>query len=364
MTPYEARAAWNAHKAQHERYGLVLPNITGYLTDEMKQDYTLAMDAQPLPATFNNSALPSMLTTYIDPEVVRIAFAPLEGANILGETKTGTWLTDTALFPVVEGTGETSSYGDFNTNGRSGVNTNWPARQSYHFQVVSEYGERETERAGLSKLNWISEIDTSAADILGRTSNYTYFFGVNGLQNYGMLNDPRLPPSLMPSLKFNGNNNCWITPSGGMNASANEVYADLQTLFWQLTNQSQGLVNAKSSIVIATHPATAVAFTITNSYGNDVYKLLKENFPNVRFETAVQYGALTAQNPQGIAAGNMVQMIAETIQGKPSGTCSYTEKLRAHRIIPDVSSWKTKKTSGSWGAVIKRPMAFASMVGV
>jgi hypothetical protein len=365
MNAQEARAAWAADKAAHERLGVVLPDVVGYATDEMKRNWTLAMDAgyQPALSTAPNSAVPLVLTTYIDPEVVRVAFAPTEAAVILTERKMGTWLDDTAMFPVVETTGETSSYGDYNTNGSTGVNTNWPQRQSYHFQVMKQYGEREIERAGLSRLNWVAEIDVAAADILNRFSNFVYFFGVQGLQNYGMLNDPSLGASLTPGNKANGGVK-WMGSGGLINATANEVYLDIQAMFYQLVTQTSGLVKAKDKMILALSPGVAVALTATNSFGVDVYKLLKQNFPNIRFETAVQYGVTNSQNPQGIAAGNLVQLIAEVIEGQSVAFCAFTEKMRAHKIITDTSSWRQKVTSGAWGSVVRKPIGFASMIGV
>lgn len=363
MTPQEARSAWVAHKTNLENLGIILPDVVSYATDEMKRNYTLALDAQPALATAPNSSVPLILTTYIDPEVVRVAFAPTEAAVILTEKKVGTWLDDTAMFPVVEATGETTSYGDFNSNGSTGVNTNWPQRQSYHFQTMKQYGEREVERAGLSRLNWVAEIDLAAADVLNRFSNFTYFFGVQGLQNYGLLNDPNLAALLTPGIKANGGVK-WMGSGGLVNATANEVYLDIQNMFWQLTTATSGLVKANSKMILAMNPGTAVALTATNSFGVDVYKLLKQNFPNIRFETAVQYGTISAQNPQGLAGGNMVQLIAESIEGQQVAYCSFTEKMRAHKIIPDTSSWRQKVTSGTWGSVIRKPYGIVGMIGV
>ena len=111
-------------------------------------------------------------------------------------------------------------------------------------------------------------------------------------------------------------------------------------------------------------PGSAVALTATNSFNVNVYDLLKKNFPNIRFETAVQYGVLSASNPQGVAAGNMVQMIAENVEGQDTGYCAFNEKMRSHPIVRGLSSFKQKLTAGTWGAVVRMPVAFASMVGV
>jgi hypothetical protein len=117
-------------------------------------------------------------------------------------------------------------------------------------------------------------------------------------------------------------------------------------------------------MVLAMSPTSAAALTATNTFNVNVYDLLKKNFPNLRVETAVQYGALTAANPQGVAAGNFMQLIAESIEGQDTGYCAFNEKMRAHTIIRDLSAFKQKVTGGSWGAIIRLPVAFASMVGI
>ncbi len=78
------------------------------------------------------------------------------------------------MFPVAESTGEVSTYGDYAESGNAGVNTNWPQRQSYLFQVIKQYGERELERAGLARINWVSEIDIAAALAMNKFLNFTY----------------------------------------------------------------------------------------------------------------------------------------------------------------------------------------------
>lgn len=358
----EAQAAFAADRSQLETYGIMVPLVQSYVPDPFKRNFALAMDAQPALVTDPNTGVPAFLTTMIDPAVFKVLFAPNEFATIFGENRKGSWLDQTAMFPVVEHTGEVSSYGDFNENGRAGANTNWPQRQAYLFQTIIEYGELELERAGLGKINWVSELEGAAATVLDKFTNLTYAFGVQGLQNYGLLNDPGLSASLTPATKaYNGTK--WIN-NGAIVATANEIYADIQALFLQLVTQTTGLVKANASMVLAMSPQSSVALTATNSFNVNVSDLLKKNYPNIRIETAVQYGVTSASNPQGIAAGNLVQLIVESVEGQDTGYCAFNEKMRAHPVIRAVSSFKKKVTGGSWGAIVRMPAAISSMVGV
>lgn len=363
MNIQEAMAAYASHQPYLAARGVTLPDVVAYVPDEFKRNFDLAMDALPALATQPNSAVPAFLTTMIDPAVFKILFAPNRAAVILGEVRKGTWLDETAMFPTIEHTGEVSSYGDFAENGRTNVNTNWPQRQAYLFQVIKEYGDRELERAGLARINWVSEIDQGAATVLNKFANFTYFFGVQGLQNYGLLNDPALTAAITPATKAAGGIK-WFTTGGNPNATANEVYNDIQSMFYQLINQTQGLVEADTKMVLAMSPQSEVALTNTNTFNVNVFDLLKKNYPNIRFETAVQYGVTSSSNPQGQSAGNMVQLIAEEIEGQLTGYAAYNEKMHAQPIVRQLSSFRQKVLAGTWGVILRQPFAVSTMIGV
>ena len=359
----EAQSAWNKQKARFAALGAIAPDVISFLPEPFRRDFNLAMDAQPALATAPNSAIPALLTSFMDPQVYEILFAPSRMSVILGEVKKGDWLMDTAFFPTVEHTGEVTSYGDYAQSGNAGANTNWPQRQNYIFQTILQIGDRETERAGLGRINWVSEIQQAAATVMGKYQNLSYAFGISGLQNYGLLNDPNLTAALTPATKANGGVP-WFTAGGAPNATANEVYNDIVALFALLVSQSQGLVDQRSKIVLAMSPGSEVALTFTNTFNVNVNDLLKKNYPNIRIENAVQYGVKSATNPQGVAGGNLVQMIAENVEGQQSGYCAFSEKMRAGRVINELSSWKQKQTGGTWGAVVRQPWAIAQMLGV
>lgn len=157
MNLNEAIATFRADRTELEARGIVWQRGAeplAYIPDGYAGNYDMAMDALadiPTLSLDPNSSVPAILTTLIDPQVYEILFAPNMAAEIMGEVRKGTWLDDTTMFPVAEATGEVSSYGDYNNNGRAGVDTNWPQVQSYLFQVIKEYGERELERAGLAR---------------------------------------------------------------------------------------------------------------------------------------------------------------------------------------------------------------------
>jgi hypothetical protein len=304
----------------------------------------MACDAQPSLITTSNAGIPAFLSTYIDPKLIDILVAPMKAAEVVGsEVKKGDWTTETAMFPVIESTGEVSSYGDYSENGVAGVNSNFPQRQSYHYQVKTQWGERELEKAGLAKIDWANRLNIASVLTLNKFQNKTYFFGVAGLQNYGLLNDPSLPAS--------------ITPTAGVWSSVDAlgVLADVQKLYKQLQTQANGLVQLDTKMTLAMSPLSEVALTKTTQYNVTVSDILKKNFPNMTVKTAPEYSTST---------GELLQLIVDEYEGQRTADCAFTEKLRAHPIIVKSSSFEQKKSQGTWGTLIYRPMFIATMLGI
>lgn len=344
-----------------ERYGIgmdsgdheLIPAVDVKVTAGMPMDEALqlAQDAptnllQPGMITATNAGIPNYLSNYLDPEIVRVLTTPLKAVDILGEAKKGDWLMDSAQFPVIESTGEVSAYGDDNENGLVGANTNWMPRQSFHFQTFTRWGDKELAKAGLAKIDWAAEQNISSALIMNTFMNKAYFFGVTGLSNYGITNDPALTPSVTPL------NGLWKSCTGV------QIVADITNLFVTLQNQLQGNIEMEDPLILAL-PSTLQPYLLTpmqNVYGTPSVKAyLKEAFPKMDFKTAQQYVIP--------GSGNLVQLIAPTVQGQKVGYCAFTEKMRAHAIVRRTSSTHQKKSAGTWGAIIKLPLAIASLLG-
>lgn len=299
---------------------------------------TVANDADLITAP--NAGILAMFTTYVDPRVIEIAVEPMKAAQIFGETKKGTWVDDNLQFPIAESTGEVSSYDDFGTNGMSGANVNWENRQPYHYQTIVEVGEREVERAGAAKLDWVARKQIAAALVLNKFQNKSYFNGVSGLANYGILNDPSLSASL---------------PGSDWDAlTAEQVFASIQgALYGRLIGQTKGLVDRDARMVLLLSPQNEVNLLKTNQYNVNVVDQLKKNFPNLRIETAPEMSTV---------AGELVYLIVEEYEGVRTIEPTFTEKMRVHPMVLGLSSWQQKRSQGTVGAIIYRPLMVASLI--
>lgn len=306
-------------------------------------DYGMALDAQPELATQPNAGIPAFLSNWVDPKVIRTLFSPLKAAEIAGEMKKGDWLTTVATFLTVEATGETSAYGDFNSNGNSDINTNFPQRQSFHYQTFVQWGQKEIAIAGLARLDQVSEKNIAAALVLNKFQNLTYFFGVAGLQCYGLLNDPALYAPIAPTAAWNLASTAALT-----------VYEDIRRMFVQLQQQSDGVIENDTAMTLAMSNTLVVALNKTDNFNVNVLTMLKTNFPTLTIKTAVEYST---------QAGQLVQLIVDSIDGQETVTAAFTEKMRAHAVVTDSSSWKQKLSQGTFGTILFRPYAIAQLIG-
>ena len=343
-----------AEIAQLVREGVILAGMPGMAHPTMaidqawKEDFTLATDAQPSLITQSNAGIPAMLTTLFDPEVVRTVVAPMRFAEVFGEEKKGSWLDDLVEFPGIESAGFVTSYGDWNNNGQTGVNVNWFPRQPYFYQTITQYGQREMEKYGLMRLNYVSELDIAAALVMNQYQNASYAFGVSGIQNYGVLNDPNLIAPITPNLKASGNY-LWT------GATQQEIFGDFLRLFTQLQTQTGGNIKQTDRLLVILSPGRMIQLSQISQYGLSAIASIKGAFPGIQFETIPEYTT---------AAGEYMQMILPTFRGTKTIYCAFPEKMRLFPVIPSLSGFAQKKAGGTWGAILRRPIAVASMLGI
>lgn len=340
--PQLTQADFAAFKAEAESRGIYLPaSVTKF-----------AMDADPQPGLGANGGIPAVVSTFIDPEIVRTIFAKQKATEILGEKKKGSWAQDTMMIQRVEQSGDVVAYDDYSEQGANQVTSSWENRQVFRYQTMVTYGELEQERYGLAMLPYVAEKQRAAAWTLNQAQNKFYFYGVSGLLNYGILNDPSLPTPITPATV--GGVTLW------KDKQVIDIYNDILALYEDLITRTNGAVgdgvDMASPLVLAMSTKTSVWFKKSNEiFGNSVEKMVKDIFTNIRIEVAPQYST---------DAGELVQMFVETAQGQDAGYCAYSEKMRAHPVITMTSSWKQKHSGTTYGAVITQPFLFAQMLGV
>jgi hypothetical protein len=310
-----------------------------------KKHVLLGKDAQPELVTISNGGIPHYLTNYFDPKTIEVLVSPMKATQIVGdEVRKGDWTTTEATFVTVERTGETSGYNDFNNNGMAQPNLGFPTRQSFYFQTMGVWGERQLDMAGLARVNYANEVQASMNLALAKFTNKSYFFGISGLKLYGLLNDPSLPASISPTAQ-------WTLAA----TSPESIYNDVVRMYQQIQLQTGGTVEMDAPMTLAISNFVNPALDKANTYGVTARKLIRENFPNLTLQTAPEYSTST---------GELAQLVVKSIDGQRTAETAFNEKMRAHSVIPSHSSWSQKRSSGTFGTVIYLPMAIASMLGI
>lgn len=314
-------------------------------------DAVMAFDAAPQPGLVSqpNSGILSLFTTYVDPTVIEILVRPTKAAELYGETKKGTWVSDTIAFIQAERTGEVTSYGDFNQDGVSDANIDFPQRQSYHYQTNTRWGEREIARAAEAKVDLANWKQKGAALAIEKYQNFAYLYGIAGLQNYGGTNDPFLPAPIAPTASWFG-------------ADPTLIFGDMLRLVQKAIAQGNGLVSTQTKFKLGISPGNNSNFSNTNEFNYNVNDQIAKNFPNLTIVTVPEFAI---NGGGGVAGGTeFMQLIAEIPEGGKTCEAAFTEKMRAHAVVVKTSSWEQKKSAGTWGVVIYRPVMVASMLGV
>lgn len=309
----------------------------------------MAQDAALVTAP--NMGIPGELTTFFDPEVVEVLTAPRRAREITKgrEVVKGDATTVSAKFPVLEFAGRSEPYNDFASGGSAGVNYNWVTRDNYLFSTTRRYGDLEEARHAEARIRLASDLQKAAAHVIDVDANRFFFYGVAGLRNYGLLNDPDLLPNITPAADGTGSSPLW------KNKTTNQIYGDILTLFQTLVTRTQGVVTENDELVLAMSPGLAVRLATPNDLGLSVLKMLADYFSRLAIVKAPEYAT---------ASGELMQLIAVSIEGQDSIYLASSEKFYAFAPVREVSSVKQKFRAGTFGAIVRRPVAVAGMLGM
>ena len=228
------------------------------------------------------------------------------------------------------------------------MNYDWQGRENYLFQTVIEYGDLEQATTAAAKISLASDKQRAAANIIDLDGNRFNLLGVAGKQIYGLLNAPNLNAALTAAATGTGDSTEWA------DKTTLQIYQDLLDLFQQLVSQANGWIDANTRLILALPPALSVELGKPNEYGKTALGMIREYLPNLRLVTV----------PEMATDSENTMMIAEEIMGNPVGELGFSEKVRAGRVVPNLSSFSQKWLAGTYGCVIYYPFAIATMEGM
>ena len=333
-------STFSQDRAALEAAGIYLPDTVRHYTDDAA--------IQPGLLTQVNAGIPAYLSNILDPKIIELLLTPTNATKITGERGMGNWTTLTAQFPTMEHAGQTSSYGDFNTNGVNGVNLNWTPRQQYLYQGVCSWGDHELAMNALAKVDYANAIRKSKVVNFNKFQNQTYFFGVANLQNFGLLNDPSLLPAIVPTTKAAGGTS-WPK------AKPEEIVQDVINVYTQLVKQTGQNVAQDDRLILGFSGFSSAYMNNTNQYGLSAKAKLMEIFPKLEIVSAPEYTT---------ASGELMQLIVPNLLGQETVISAFADKMRAFPVIRHESSFTQKFSGGTWGCIIKLPVAIAQSLGI
>ena len=296
-----------------------------------------------------NTTVPAELLAYIDPMVIEILTAPRRAREIFGEEKKGDWTTPYMKWRVDEMTGKTEPYSDYANGTTSGVNSEWQTRVQYVFQTSITYGDFEVDMSSTAKVNLAASKQRAAANVIDIDQNRFYLLGVAGKEIYGILNDPNLPAAITAGATGTGGSTKWA------DKTTVQIYNDVLALFAQLSEQSSGLIDKDTPLKLCLSPELAVRLGAATDFNVSVLDMLKRYFTRIDIVTVPELHSMTA--------GETMFLIAPEVNGQRSGTLAFGEKMRAGRVVPDLSSFRQKFVGTTYGGIVLMPFAFAQMTG-
>lgn len=316
----------------------------------------LAMDAAM--QTQANVGYPASFFQYIDPQIVEILFGVTNANKLAPEVKQGTWEQEYYNYVCEERISDVTAYSDRTENVTTDVNYEYNVRELARFQTVIQFGDLEVDKANTAKIALQSRKQLAGADIIARKQNQFYLFGVSNKQNYGVLNEPNLNPSINPnSLTIGGNTyTTWADKTANDAANAgNHVFNDILKLWSELASKNGGNISQNERIILAVSNAVVSYLSAPNQFGLTAMAMIKDNFPNLE---VVQLPELSTN------AGEQIKMIVPNLYGVDTMNVAFADKLRVGRIVQTVSGQKLKMVGTSWGCILKRASLVATMMGV
>ena len=316
--------------------------------DEMKHFY--GMDAA---VTTPSVSTPIQFLQHWLPDFIEVVTAAREIDAIAGRTIAGNWHDESIVQGILERTGQAVPYGDHTDIPLSSWNTNFEVRDIVRFEEGIQVGILEEARAGAMNISSQTEKRAAAAESLAIELNNVGFFGYNEGSNktYGFLNDPNLPAYTTVAVG-----------AGGLTTWASkdydEIVTDLRTAFAALRTKSGNLFKPERDASVLTVAVACMEYlNVENQFGKSVYDFLKQNYPNVRIESAVQLDAANG-------GANVFYLMAESINGKPVLNQYVQDVFRLIGVEKKAKVFVEDYSNATAGILVSQPIGIVRYSGI
>lgn len=319
---------------------------------------TSAMDdLQPMVTTPSVTTPVQFLQNWL-PGFVRTITAARKIDDFIGLLISGSWEDEQVVQGILELTGAPVPYQDDTNVPFSSWNTNFSFNTVTRWELGLRVGRLETERAARMNLDTAASKRASVLLQLEIIRNLIGFYGYNnGVNNtFGFLNAPLLPAYVNVPNGTSGFPQ-WSTKT------FLEIVSDILTAIVQLRTQSQGNIDPKKVATTLGLPTDAVdRLSTTTDFGYSVYDWLRDNYPLIRVEDAVQL-----DNANGGA--NVFYLWADRIaddstDGGQTFQQNVQSKYKVLGVQQQTKGFEEDYASATAGVMLKRPWAVVRYSGI
>ncbi len=276
------------------------------LMSDVSRYYSVGKDAAPALQTVATITNPVQFFQYWAPEAVEYITAARKIDDIVGRDIEGSFEDEEIVTRIIERTGSAHPYTDTADTHLASWNPNFAKRSIVRFEEGLEVGYLENKRAARMRVDTHREKATAAAESLAIEHNNVGFFGyADGTNNtYGFLNDPNLP-AYTTVATGTASQTTWASKT------FDEITADIITAVSTLQNQLKGNFDpVKEAFTLVLSLEVVQYLNKMNPLGTkSIYVWLKETYPNLRIETAVELNQVNG-------GSNVFYMFVDRIKGR------------------------------------------------
>lgn len=313
-----------------------------------------AMDASYPLQTTPSITNPVQFFQYWAPEAVEVVTAARKIDDIVGRTIAGSFEDEEIVTTILERTGRAHPYTDTANIPLASWNTNFVTRSIVRFEEGLEVGYLENMRASRMRIDSHKEKAAAAAESLAIEHNNIGFYGYANGQNqtYGLLNDPNLP-AYQTVAQGASNDTSWSKKT------FNEITADIITAVSALVNQLAGLFDpTKDSFTLALSLVSTQWLNTMNELGTkSVYTWLKETYPKMRIESAVELNGANG-------GSNVFYLFVDQLKGKDVIKQYVQDVLRLVGVEKRAKVTIEDYASATAGIIVQQPVGIVRYSGI
>jgi hypothetical protein len=312
------------------------------------------MDASVAMQTVPTITNPVQFFQHWLPRAIEIATAARKIDDIVGRTIAGTFEDEEIVQTIMERTGSARPYTDTANIPLSSWNPGYVTRNVIRFEEGLEVGYLEAMRASRMRFDSHDEKVKAATLSLAIAHNEVGFFGYAGGENktYGFLNDPNLPAYQTVAATTAGDTE-WAKKT------FNEITSDIIEAVSALQNQLAGLFDpTRDSFTMVISLVTNQWLYTMNELGTkSVSTWLKETYPNLRLETAVELNGANGGE-------NIFYLFADEVNGYKTIDQYVQEVFRLIGVEKKAKVIVEDYASATAGVIVNQPVGVVRRSGI